>query len=140
MRPFGLVSALIVAILAEGDARSQDLPQSPPTARDVYVSCSLLVRNTDVSPSTKDGRPLPYSSTVCSLYALAAMGLREGKSAAEDNGRRWCLPKDAQSQQKTLETMAYAYIDVFESHFSRMASGPGREAFLAAMIVKWPCK
>ena len=123
-------------------ANGQDVPSPEPTARDLYVSCSLQVRDIDI-PKASDGKLQAIDPTRCTLNALAALGLRSGRTEGSDNSRRFCLPRDAQSQQQTANVMAYAYIDFFEQRITHIEGGPGKpgkEAFLAAMIVKWPCK
>jgi hypothetical protein len=134
--------AIWLAILGSAvQANAQDVPKPQPTARDLYVSCSLQVRDIDI-PMDKEGQLHRVDPTICTLNAFAAMGLRSGRTEGGDNSRRFCLPNDAQSQQQTANVMAYAYIDFFETRVTRMEGGPGKpgkEAFLAALIVKWPC-
>jgi hypothetical protein len=138
-----LIGTSIVVLLGlTSVASGEDLPTLPkpkPTARDLYIGCSLFVRHTDVA-SDGTGLSRPFSAAYCGSYSVAARALLGGRVKVGDNSRRFCLPNDAQTAQEPAQVMAYAYIDFFENRVGHMATGPGFEAYLAAMIVKWPCK
>jgi hypothetical protein len=135
-----LVGFAILGLATQADA--QRLPKVQVSSRDLYISCSLLVRDIEIPPR-KDGQMEIIDPKICMLHALTNLTLMNGRVKDSDSSRRFCLPNDAQSQQQTANVMAYAYIDFFETRVTRMEGGPGKpgkEAFLAALIVKWPCK
>ena len=72
--------------------------------------------------------------------ALGAIVHRESRVEGKDNRFRFCLPKTAEISQNPTRAMAYAFIDFFEANAAAIADRPGNEAFVAAMIFKWPCQ
>lgn len=113
-------------------------PLQVPSARDLYIGCSLFVRQDDVLRDS-DGRTRPYSATTCGLQAIMAITDREGRSNTKDNRLRFCLPGTAEASRDPATAMAYAYIDYFERVGSRLPGTDGRYVYVAAMIDKWPC-
>jgi len=122
-----------------GPAAAQNpVPSAAPTlGRDLYVSCYLMVRDSDVVGPYK-----PFSATTCIATILGAVATREGARPNENNKSRFCLPKNAETAVDPSKSMAFAYLNFYESTDSvntKSADASSQLVFTAAMILKWPC-
>jgi hypothetical protein len=137
-----LVAATILFVafhLSTVEASAQSIPEPKPTARDLYVGCSLLVNDNDVLRNSS-GKAERYSAARCAGQGLSAITYREGWSQDKDNKYRFCLPKTPEASQNPTRAMAYAYLEYFEANSFRVAAEDGQTNYTIAMIVKWPCK
>ena len=119
-------------------AQAQAIADTQPTARDIYVGCSLFVNDADV-PKDENGHFRAFSGERCALYSLLAIRDRESKVVGKDNRLRFCLPHTAEVSQNPARAMAYTYIEFFETRSATLADKPGNTAYVLAMISKWPC-
>lgn len=131
-----MVAAIVGLAAASGTgAQTTPLPQPRPSARDMYVSCYLLVRREPVSRGPDGSRP-SYAPETCTLMSLAAIRDRESAAAPKPH---FCLAMTAEVEKSPPDAMAYAYLDFFERRGSALAGLDGRAAYIAAMISRWPC-
>jgi hypothetical protein len=109
----------------------------PPTARDLYIGCYLLLRDTDV-PMGSDNKPTAYSAANCGSQVLSTMTYREGAQPGQPF--RFCLPDNDESRDRPALMMAQAYVDYYERKSSRVPKDTkGSALFVVAMVDRWPC-
>lgn len=124
-----------LAVASGTGAQTGSAPQSRLSAREMYVSCYLLVRREPVARGADGSRP-PYAPENCSMMSLAAIRDRESAAAPKPH---FCLTMTAEVEKSPPDAMAYAFLDFFERRGSTLAGLDGRAAYVAAMISKWPC-
>lgn len=122
--------------LVAGLAHAADLPEAPPTARDMYVSCYLLANDTDVFDKP-NGKHEKFSATWCGARAIAEIATHEGNGV--QSKFKFCLDRDAATRTDPAKAMAYAYLDFYERADLRDRNADGRAAYLFAMVARWPC-
>lgn len=138
------ICSLVLSLLIPTPAHSQQsdkIPRPAPTARDLYLGCSLLIRDETLSAETYDDRSQkPYSAISCGLAAFVALGYENRIKP----GNEWvyCLPRNASTstgvnQQKT---MAMAYVDFYERIGRAKPDMAGFDMMLYAFKDTWPCK
>lgn len=108
-----------------------------PTAKELYIGCYLLARDTDV-PLGPDGHFANYSAANCGEQVLSTMTFREG---AKPGGQfRFCLPDTPATREEPAVVMAKAYLDFYERKGARLPKDTdGSGAFIVAMVETWPC-
>lgn len=137
----GAVASAVLFITVQSyivEAAAQTIPGTKPSARDLYIGCSLLVNDNDVLKDSL-GNIERYSAAACALQGFIAITNREGWSKDKDNKYRFCLPKTSEASQNPSRAMAYAYLEYFEAHSRRIAAEDGQTNYTIAMIFKWPC-
>jgi hypothetical protein len=128
-------SAFALLIFATAIARAQPaVPPSLPTARDLYIGCSLVLRKNDVPQAGK----VPYSAATCAVVSLEVMILHDGRDLSGGK-RRFCLPLPKDEASHATE-MPRAYVEYYEAAGGRFAARDGKTVFIAAMLEKFPCK
>lgn len=127
--------AAAMMMLASASAAQTPAPAAPklPTARELYVSCFLLLKEDFAAGVGRQHKP-----ETCAGFALIGIATREGRAA--DNKYRFCLPKDDFGRDDTTESMAAAYIEYYDRQARVLPQDKAREAFTMAMIEKWPCE
>jgi len=126
----------LVASAAGAAAQQVAAPVARPTATDLYVSCYLFVRGTDV-PEIEGGVVERFSALQCGIMGIRAITHREGDRP--DRQYRFCLPKGSAESTDPGRAMAHTYIDFFHRRASAVSGIDGEAAFIIAMVSKWPC-
>lgn len=136
IRASALAFAAHALLLCVSPAQAETATEVPPlpkvNARALYVSCYLVTQGVDV-PRPAPDRVQPFSAITCGLYAVHAVGLREGRRDAPGG---FCMGK---SDHPAVE-IASAYVLHYEAH---PFSGPvpdGEARFNEAMQWRWPCR
>lgn len=128
---FALLMAGLCAAAGATGAQGAVPPLPPVNARALYVSCFLMAQGTDV-PRPAPDRAYPFSALTCGLYAVHAVGLREGRP---DQPGGFCMGKVSEAGRR----MASAYVVYHEAHPFVGEPPDGEPRFRAAMQAAWPC-
>jgi hypothetical protein len=135
-----LVSPLLIAFLFQAQiAQGQELTNAPPvtpTARDLYIGCSLYIRDKEIANATKVPG-LAYSAEACSLVAFMAYGY----SRAIKPGNEWeyCVPENAAWAADPVRALATAYVDTYEKFRVPNLNKQGLTTMLYMFKLNWPC-
>jgi hypothetical protein len=135
----GLCFFTAAVVLTTGSALAQDLPEPPPstpTARDVYIGCSLAIRNTEVANVRKDFAP-PYSAIACGLVAFSALGY--SRKIKPGNEWEYCMPENAAMAANPLNAMATEYVNLYEHYRFPDPDKQGLTMMLYMFKIGWPC-
>ena len=115
-----------------------------PTAREIYVACSLHVRGVALVHDRPDpDRTYWIDSAGCHATALRALTLHVGDRTTGAGSRRtppFCPPEALNLSVHDTRPLAAAYLAWFEQHAPEVAERPAFPAFLRAMIEQWPCR
>lgn len=131
---------LAAAVLLQPQmAGAQDLPDPPPvrpSARDLYIGCSLYIRDTEVAYTDKRRAP-PYSAFACSTVAFLAYGyLRKIKPG---NEWEYCTPEGAGWAADPMRALASEYVDGYECVRFPDPNKQGLTMMLYMFKIGWPC-
>lgn len=128
---------VVVAAAATSAFPALTQPQIAPTAREMYVACTLFVRDAELEVGPP-GTMAKVAPTRCAMAGLSAVTFAEGHQP--DRKYNFCLPKTAEMEAGRLRAMAIAYLDYFERR-GAMANpgGDGIAAFTLAQVHRWPC-
>jgi len=123
-----MIGIALAGLLAVADPP----PQNMPTAEEMFISCYLFVRTTDVFE--KDAS---YSSVNCGLMALATIA--NEYTYRKDSRIAFCLPDNAEFRNNPAQAMANAYLDFYPKRASTAGGADGKTAFVVSQHYKWPC-
>ena len=116
-----------------------------PTARDIYVGCSLLLVNValdDRRPVGERGYARWFDASTCYLIAARALSEQSGNSAGRGQGNdhpSFCPPDWLNLSVHNVRPMAVAYLAYFERRAAAIADRPAYRVFVTAMRERWPC-
>ena len=118
---------------------AQDTPKIPtasPTARDLYIGCSLLLRDTETT-NVEEGYAPPYSAIACASVVFNAYGY----SSKIKPGNEWeyCTPEGAAFQANRMNAIAAAYVDTYEELRFPEPNKQGLTMMLYMLKTAWPC-
>lgn len=130
---FGTLAALI---FSAPSSHAQDLPAPRASGQDVYVSCYLLVHETDVPQP--NGRSELFSASTCAAMSVVAIATREGDRP--EVKYRFCLPSRSSVSGDPARAMARAYLDWYETKgFAAPDQSNGAAMFVISQVETFPC-
>lgn len=128
-------------LLASTPTEAQEVvsPSRPaPTAKEVYLGCSLLIRDEELASEIyEDGKQKPYSSLSCGVTALLALGYQ--RKIKPGNTWEYCMPENASTTTNRLRAMAATYVDFYDRQGSQGLDIQGLTMMLIAFKTVWPC-
>jgi len=112
------------------------MPTVPPTARDLYIGCSLYLRETETD-DVKEAYTPPHSALACAGVAFNAFGY----SSAIKPGNEWeyCTPQTAAFKADPLRALVAAYVDAYERLRFPEPNKQGLTMMLYMLKISWPC-
>lgn len=113
-----------------------DSPPVSPTARDLYIGCSLYLRGTEIA-DTKSGKTPPYSALACGVVAFNAFGY--SRSIKPGNEWEYCIPENAGWAADPVRALATAYVDTYERLRFPEPNKQGLTMMLYMFKINWPC-
>ena len=124
--------------------QTQEPEPASPTAREIYVACSLYVRGVGLVHDRPDAeRTYWIDSAGCYVTAVRALTLHTGNRTTGTGSRRtppFCPPDDLNVSVHDVRPLAAAYLAYFERHAVEVAERPAFPVLLQAMIERWPCR
>jgi hypothetical protein len=135
---FALLLMIALALQTQ-TAFTQELPELPPatpTARDLYIGCSLFIRSTEVAYTDKHHAP-PYSAIACSLTALMAFGY--SRKIKPGNEWEYCVPENADWAAEPGRVLATRYVESYEHYRFPDPNKQGLTMMLYLFKLAWPC-
>jgi hypothetical protein len=105
----------------------------PPTGRELYVGCYLVIQGQDVPKSTGPS-PENFSADAC----LMVMAIAAEREAAKPPAlRTFCIPGVIVAQP--YRDMALAYLDYYEKTDAKLFDQNGISVTMSALRSKWRC-
>lgn len=128
------IVATLVAFLWLTPSLAQE--SSNPTARDLYVGCSLLVHRAELKGTTDPS----FGPRSCSSAIAGAYLYNEGRPKTDPHA--FCPPQTAAYRAGVHEAAASAYIDFVEGNPKGIAllDADGTAALIIALRSQWSCK
>jgi hypothetical protein len=115
--------------------QSAQQPQEP-TAQELYEACVDLI----------DGPSAPtysvHDADRCAwiaVFTLMEHALLPGDPPFADGRRAFCPPADDTISIESIGPLVEGYLERFRATGGEFAARPGRDAFLEAMVLRWPC-
>ena len=106
-------------------------------ARDLYIGCSLYLRDNEVKP-VLDGQYPTYSSITCATTAFNAMGYSKAIKPRSDWD--YCIPKDASTSASPIRAIIGTYVNFYEKYGVGDRDMQGLTMMLYSLKSTWPCE
>ncbi len=128
------IAAILAASLWLAPSHAQETVD--PTARDLYVGCSLLIHRAELKGANEPS----FSPNSCSRAINGAYLYNDGRSKTDPDA--FCPPKTAAYRADFREAAASAYIDYLEGRAKGilMLDADGTAAMVMALQAQWRCK
>jgi hypothetical protein len=118
-----------------GLSQQPSLQFEGPSARELYIGCSLVVRGDELDRPLDTGRaPRKHSAATCMLETSYQLTFFSRKPEG------FCPPSNASFDGNPNREMAGIFVQWFERYARRAAPFKGQTTMLLALKEKWPCK
>jgi hypothetical protein len=109
--------------------------EATPSARDLYIGCSLLISGEELRVAEPNGFPAKRSAAMCAALSTIMLAKPDMASPAE---QRICAPA---SLRESPVALAAAYVEAYDGQLGAGRSethGPTVLRYVASR--RWPCK
>lgn len=117
-------------------ASTQALPPQKPTARELYIGCSLFVRDADIAQKAETSLQA-FSAERCALTAF--MALKYWRQITPGTDWEYCIPTTASISADRGKAIANAYLDFYEKYGRVKPEEDGLTIMLYGLKETWPC-